>query len=47
MWAVHVFLYPAHNGHLGEFWGRGIGFLSFVSSFLLLMPLVLAAIPTR
>lgn len=45
MWAVHIFLYPAHNGHLGEFWGRGIGFPSFVSSFLLLIPLVFAGVP--
>lgn len=45
MWAVHIWLYPAHDGHLGEFWGKGIGFLSFVSSLLLLLPLVLAGIP--
>jgi len=38
-------LYPAHDGHLGEFWGRGIGFSAFVSSFLLVLPLVFAAIP--
>jgi len=45
MWAVHILLYPAHGGHLSEFWGRGIGFSAFVSSFLLLLPLVFAGIP--
>lgn len=38
-------LYPAHDGHLGEFWRRGIGFPAFVSSFLLVLPLVFAGIP--
>jgi len=45
MWAIHTFIYPEHIGHAGEFWGRGIRPLPFASSFLFLMPLILAALP--
>jgi len=45
MWHVHIAIYPAHAGRLGEFWGKGIGFTSFLSSFLLAMPLFFAALP--
>ncbi len=45
MWFVHTVFYPEHAGHLGEFWGKGIGFFCFLSSFLLLIPLLFAAIP--
>lgn len=45
MWWLHTVIYPAHAGKLGEFWGRGIGFGAFVSSFLLVIPLFIAAIP--
>ena len=45
MWRVHTVIYPEHAGSLREFWGKGIGFPSFVSSFLLAMPLFFAAIP--
>ena len=45
MWRVNTAIYPDHAGRLGEFWGKGIGFNAFVSSFLLLMPLFFAAIP--
>src|SRR3954471_19508208 len=42
MWHIHTAIYPAHIGRLGEFWGRNIAFGSFVSSFLLLIPLFFA-----
>jgi hypothetical protein len=45
MWSVHTAFYPQHAGHLGEFWGRRLGFSAFLSSFLLLVPLFFAAIP--
>jgi len=45
MWQVHTMIYPDHAGRLGEFWGKGIGFRTFVSSFLLAMPLLFAALP--
>lgn len=45
MWYIHVIIYPAHIGKLGEFWGKGIGASSFISSFLLVMPLLFASIP--
>jgi hypothetical protein len=45
MWFVHTVFYPEHADHLAQFWGSGIGFFSFVSSFLLLMPLLFASIP--
>jgi hypothetical protein len=25
MWRIHIIIYPAHIGKLGEFWGEGIG----------------------
>jgi hypothetical protein len=45
MWKVHTILYPAHVGHLGEFWGNGLSTGAFISSFLLVIPLLFAAIP--
>jgi hypothetical protein len=45
MWHAHTLLYPAHAGRLREFWGRNISGPSFVSSFMLFMPLLFAAIP--
>src|SRR5262249_16767311 len=39
MWQIHVVIYPAHSGRLGEFWTKGTSFWPFVSSFLLLVPL--------
>jgi hypothetical protein len=45
MWLVHTAIYPVHVGRLGEFWGKGISFGSFVPSFLLLIPLFFAALP--
>ncbi len=43
MWQIHLIAYPNHVGHLNEFWSEGIGFKSFVSSFLIAMPLFLPA----
>lgn len=45
MWLVHVYFYPAHEGKFYEFWREGISPLSFISSFLMVMPLIFAAIP--
>jgi len=45
MWSVHTKIYPEHAGRFSEFWGKDISFTSFVSSFLLMMPLLVAAIP--
>src|SRR5262249_8644481 len=45
MWYIHTVIYPAHVGRLAEFWGKNMSFASFVSSFLLLMPLFFAALP--
>lgn len=45
MWMVHTWFYPNHIGKLREFWVEGAGGYTFVSSFLLLVPLFFAAIP--
>ena len=45
MWHVHTSIYPAHTGKLAEFWRRGIELRAFVSSFLLAVPLFIAALP--
>lgn len=45
MWGFHTWLYPAHVGRLSEFWGKNISAASFVSSFLLAVPLFFAALP--
>lgn len=45
MWGVHAWLYPDHVGRFREFWAGRIGLPAFVSSFLLLIPLLFAAIP--
>lgn len=45
MWRVHIAVYPEHANKLGEFWGEGISPRSFISSFLLLVPLLIAAAP--
>ena len=44
MWQIHLIAYPHHAGHLNEFWAEGISFNSFISSFLLVMPLFLPAL---
>ncbi len=43
MWGVHIFFYPEHSNHLDLFWQEGLSFKSFISSFLLLIPLLLPA----
>lgn len=43
LWEIHLFVYPVHAGHLGEFWQKNISFRSFLSSFLLVLPLFLPA----
>lgn len=43
-WKVHVFFYPAHEGHMREFWRAGLSAKSLVSSFLMSMPLFLPTI---
>jgi len=43
-WHIHTWIYPAHAGRWSGFWTDGIGFLPFVSSFLLAMPLGLPAL---
>ena len=43
-WSVHVYFHPAHAGHQREFWGAGLSFRVFASSFLLAMPLALPAV---
>ncbi len=45
MWRIHVALYPGHAGRFNEFWQGGVSFASFVSSFLLLVPLFVASLP--
>ena len=45
MWRVHVAFYPEHAGRFSEFWNTGISFRPFVSSFLLMIPLIFASIP--
>lgn len=44
MWCVHVLYYPSHVGGLKEFWGNGISFRSFLSSFFFLMPLFIVSV---
>ena len=44
MWEVHLLKYPEHEGHLRDFWKEDVTFKSFISSFLLVMPLSLPAI---
>lgn len=44
MWHVHLIAYPEHTGQIGEFWNKGISLKSFLSSFLLVMPLFLPAL---
>jgi len=43
-WALHIRFYPAHAGHLREFWGDGISFHAFLSSFLMAVPLFVPAL---
>ncbi len=45
MWEIHTAIYPAHVGRLAEFWGKNISARSFVSSFLLVVPLFFASVP--
>jgi len=43
MWEIHLIVYPGHEGYLGEFWQEGISLKSFISSFLMIIPLFLPA----
>src|SRR3989304_1036932 len=45
MWRVHMWLHPDHVDRFKEFWAEGIGLPAFVSSFLLFIPLLFAAVP--
>jgi hypothetical protein len=45
MWRIHTAFYPEHAGKFKEFWNEGISFRSFLSSFLLLIPPLIAAVP--
>jgi hypothetical protein len=45
MWRIHTLFFPAHAGRLSEFWQKGISCSAFVSSFILLMPLLVASVP--
>lgn len=45
MWWIHILVYPEHKGHFSEFWQSGISLPSFISSFLLMMPVLFAAFP--
>ncbi len=45
MWLIHTLIYPDHANKLGEFWNDIGRFRSFISSFLLLVPLFFAALP--
>lgn len=47
MWRIHTIIYPEHIGRFNEFWqGQdGLSARSFVSSFLLIIPLFFASIP--
>lgn len=44
MWRIHAAFYPDHSGRFREFWREGISLPSFVSSFLLLIPLLVAGL---
>ena len=44
MWRVHIAFFPSHAGHLAQFWPAGVPLRSFVSSFLLLMPLAISSL---
>jgi hypothetical protein len=43
-WQLHLLFYPAHAGHVREFWRAGISGRALISSFLMLMPLFVPAI---
>jgi hypothetical protein len=43
-WLLHVHFYPAHAAHKSEFWREGTSTRSFVSSFLMLIPLFCPAL---
>lgn len=45
MWWIHILVYPQHDGRMHEFWRKGNGTPAFISSFLLLIPLLFAALP--
>lgn len=45
MWEVHILFYPNHKGELSLFWGRGISVWSFLSSFLMVLPLFFVTLP--
>jgi hypothetical protein len=43
-WRVHIIFYPAQTAHLKQFWQSGLSASAFISSFLLVMPLIVPAI---
>jgi hypothetical protein len=43
-WRMHVIFYPAHATHLQQFWHAGLSGGAFISSFLLLIPLIVPAV---
>jgi hypothetical protein len=45
MWFVHTIFYPEHTGRISEFWNRNIAIQSFISSFMLTIPLCVGSIP--
>lgn len=45
MWQVHILIQPEHAGQLADFWRKSMSFRSFVSSFLLAVPLGFVALP--
>lgn len=45
MWRVHVHYFPDHAHRFDEFWNAGISPRAFRSSFLLMIPLFIAAVP--
>lgn len=44
MWEIHTAIYPSHVGQIADFWGKNISLSSFISSFLLLVPLFFASL---
>src|SRR5260370_19191153 len=38
-WLLHLYFYPGHVGHKGEFWASGISTPAFVMSLLMTRPL--------
>ena len=45
LWFIHIHIYPNHFGRFSEFWQNGISPVSFISSFLLGVPVFFSSIP--